>query len=170
MSVDESVYCVSTYNLIPTPGRFSIAFRPTLPFPIIASTLKLLQTTLSIFQAQHFPLRRFITLPFHCSNSECQTLSGLCGGLCCGRGIEPSVSSSTLHLFSFRSSTWAKLCTFNKLFYKVRIEWIHKKRCVCVCVWGGGLLTKMKPIQSVKEGNFPILQWCLKSMLNLRIQ
>ena len=91
-----------TRIFIPTPGRFSHAFRSSFPFLISAVTLKLIQMTLPLFQSPLSRSRRFITPPFHCSNSECQKLSGWCAGFI-GCGIEPRRSNL---VFFLNSSTW----------------------------------------------------------------
>ena len=86
-----------TRIFIPTPGRFSHAFRSSFPFLISAVTLKLIQMTLPLFQSPLSRSRRFITPPFHCSNSECPKLSGWCAGFI-GCGIEPRLSNLVFFL------------------------------------------------------------------------
>ena len=55
------------YNLIPTPGKFSHAFRPTGPFLINAITQILIEATLPVFQTLtliRLPCSGHVTLSF----------------------------------------------------------------------------------------------------------
>ena len=119
-----------TNNLIPRPGRFSLDFRLTSPFLISAITLKLIQATLPLFWSPMFRPRRFITPPFHCSNSECQQPSGWRVGLVCWRSRIWTSPIQTL-----KNKNKNKLFDPGESGYLLLVCIMWKKKGINVCCW-----------------------------------